>query len=135
MTRKYTADDFANARFAEHPDGELAYRRPGVGNRRWENSTGGRMGDSRMAEAGWVPVPTDHTITDSEVGAIADHKTDDWLDGFMAGYEKAGGTILEETTRERVARLVNEIVDGHGIVPVGEKVADRLISVGLVKGN
>ena len=141
MTKRYTAADFANAQFAKHPDGRTARR---IENERgtvfaWsmEHKDGEEdyCADEHLAAHGWVPVPTKPTITDSEIGAIADHKTDDWLDGFMAGYEKAGGTILEETTRERVARLVSEIVDGHGIVPVGEKVADRLISVGLVKGN
>ena len=134
MTKRYTAADFANAKFAEHPDGRIAARLQTEEARPWESVRDFHT-DEGMAADGWVPVPTKHTITDSEIGAIADHKTDDWLDGFMAGYEKAGGTILEETTRERVARLVNEIVDGHGIVPVGEKVADRLISVGLVKDN
>ena len=141
MTKRYTAADFANARFAEHRDGRTARR---IESERgtvfaWSvERAGGEedyCADEYLAAHCWVPVPTDPTMTDSEIGAIADHKSDDWLDGFMAGYEKAGGTILEETTRERVARLVNEIVDGHGIVPVGEKVADRLISVGLVKDN
>ena len=84
---------------------------------------------------GWVPVPTKPTITDPEIGAIADHKSDDWLDGFMAGYEKAGGTILEETTRERVARLITETLSETGIASLPEKAADRLISLGLVKDN
>ena len=135
MTQKFSAADFANARFAEHPDGDFAARLYPEHIDPWLGDDDCAYTDQVLADTGWVPVPTKPTITDSEVGAIADHKTDDWLDGFMAGYEKAGGTILEETTHERVARLVNEIVDGHGIVPVGEKVADRLISVGLVKGN
>ena len=131
MTRRYTAADFANAKFAEHPAGGRGHR---IGPNEW------RLGDStfrfyteEMIPDGWVPVPTKPTITDSEVGEIAEHKTDGWLDGFITGYQKAGGTILDETPRERVARLVNEMVDGRGIVPVGEKVADRLIDLGLVE--
>ena len=141
MTRTYSAADFENAQFAKHEDGRTARRIEPERGTVFAWSMGHEDGeedycaDEHLAAHGWAPVPTKPTITDPEVGAMADHKTDDWLDGFMAGYEKAGGTILEETTHERVARLVNEIVDGHGIVTVGEKVADRLISVGLVKGN
>ena len=133
---KYTAADFANAKFAEHPNGGTARTFPQTtAGARWSYGGAFVLSDEQMADEGWVPVIPARTITDPEMGAIADNTSDDWLDGFMAGYEKAGGTILEETTRERVARLVNEAVDGRGIVPVGEKVADRLIGLGLVKGN
>ena len=143
MTKRYTAADFANARFAEHPDGRLAHRINHPDGWTWaiEGTSGlrDRVNDYHMASFGWVPVIPARTIHDRDVEALcadtASYERDDYLDGFIRGFQKAGGIILEETTRERVARLVNEAVDGRGIVPVGEKVADRLINLGLVKGN
>ena len=135
MTKKYTAADFANARFAEHPDGRLATRDSGSLSNPWRATGDGFASDASMSTFGWVPAPTKPTITDSEVGDIAEHKTDDWLDGFMAGYEKAGGTILDEPTRERVARLIGEelglTIGANGDALTGA--ADRLIKLGLVE--
>ena len=136
MTERYTAADFANARFAEHgTENDPAVRRPDVKGEPWRCACGGTWSDEDMADMNWVPAPTKPTITDSEVGDIAEHKTDDWLDGFMAGYEKAGGTILDEPTRERVARLIGEelglTIGANGDALTGA--ADRLIKLGLVE--
>ena len=142
MTKTYSAADFANAQFAEHPDGRLAHRVEYGTVFAWSferNDADDYAADEYMAEHGWVPVIPARTIHDRDVEALcadtASYERDDYLDGFIRGFQKAGGIILEETTRERVARLVNEAVDGRGIVPVGEKVADRLINLGLVKDN
>ena len=62
MTKRYTAADFANARFAEHPDGRVAARFGYPSTRPWESSNSSHS-DSTMAERGWVPVPTKPTIT------------------------------------------------------------------------
>lgn len=132
----YTIEDFKNARFAEHPrTGELAFRTEKNIIFPWETVDGIRGNDEGLSGGGWVPVPDKPHITDSEVGDIAEHKTDDWLDGFITGYQKAGGTILDETPRERVARLITETLSETGVASLPEKAADRLINLGLVKEN
>ena len=59
---KYTAADFANAKFAEHPNGRVAARFGYPSTRPWESSNSSHS-DSTMAARGWVPVPTKPTIT------------------------------------------------------------------------
>ena len=63
MTRRYTAADFANARFAEHPDGRLATRDSGSLSNPWRATGDGFASDASMSTFGWVPVPTEPTIT------------------------------------------------------------------------
>ena len=68
MTRRYTAADFANAKFAEHESGDYAHRRHSwwvVGGRQ-------RRSDEAMARDGWVPVPTKPTITETEYSDYVD---------------------------------------------------------------
>lgn len=48
---EYTAEDFAQARFAEHPDGHLATR-----SKRIEGAWSNYYTDERMAKGGWRPV-------------------------------------------------------------------------------
>ena len=66
MTKKYTAADFANARFAEHADGRTAMK--SSGQTRWDvkflNGHIAARDDYHMASFGWVPVPTKPTITE-----------------------------------------------------------------------
>ena len=63
MTRTYSAADFANARFAEHPDGRIAARLQTEEARPWE-SVRDFHADEGMAADGWAPVPTKPTITE-----------------------------------------------------------------------
>ena len=63
---KYTASDFANARFAEHPDGDFAARFDPDSPDPWLGTEECAYTDRDMANAGWVPAPTKHTITESE---------------------------------------------------------------------
>ena len=139
---KYTAEDFANAKFAEHQnpecvDARFAARMNADPTYPWLLDGVPGNTDEAMSRTGWVPVPTKPTITESELEEACGtrYESDDFFMGFIRGFEKAGGTVLEETTRERVARLVNEIISNHEPASIGEKVADRLISLGLVKDN
>ena len=63
MTKKYTAADFANARFAEHPDGRLATRDSGSLSNPWRATGDGFASDASVSTFGWVPVPTKPTLT------------------------------------------------------------------------
>jgi hypothetical protein len=117
---KYTADDFANARFAEHEDGRRAVRTstpvaPWIMEMR--NGPGHCAKDSEMAAFGWVPVPSKPTITDSQLEEACGvwYESDDFLMGFMAGYEKAGGTTIDDpepTNTEKLADILVESFNG-----------------------
>lgn len=71
MSEKYTTADFANARFAEHPDGRTARRveadRGTVFEWKMENEDGEEdyCADEYLADHGWVPVPTKPTTRKS----------------------------------------------------------------------
>ena len=77
MTKKYTAADFANAKFAEHPDGRLATRDSGNLSNPWRATGDGFASDASMSTFGWVPVPTKPTITETEYS--------DYVDGLGLG--------------------------------------------------
>ena len=62
MTQKFSAADFANAKFAEHEDGRVISRCNPASKYAWENNRGD-LTDAEMADEGWVPVPTKPTIT------------------------------------------------------------------------
>lgn len=87
----YTADDFARADFARHPDGGLAMRVRPLDVRPWET---GRCyaADASMALTGWVPVPH---------GAYTRHDSPDYADGGMAAAaieEEAEGDLWAKAT-------------------------------------
>ena len=118
MTKKYTAADFANARFAEHPDGRLATRDSGSLSNPWRSTGDGFASDASMSTFGWVPVPTKPTLTESEFediktgwGKIASRA---WLQGFA----RAGGEIIpdpEPTDEELLAGIIRNIDDWQSI--------------------
>ena len=125
MTRKYTAADFANAQFAEHPDGRWAVRTSTPVNpwimemRTWP---GHCAKDSEMARDGWVPVIPARTIHDRDVEALctdtASYERDDYLDGFLQGFQQAGGVILDDpepTDEELLAGIIRNIDDWQSI--------------------
>src|SRR5699024_1375163 len=77
MTKRYTAADFANARFAEHEaSGDLATRDSGDSVYVWRAPGLGFATDRRMVDAGWVPVPTKPTITRSDAEDAYWHAAD-----------------------------------------------------------
>ena len=118
MTKKYTAADFANARFAEHPDGRLATRDSGSLSNPWRATGDGFASDASMSTFGWVPVPTEPTITESEtVREEESHGTNYWL-GFRNGFVRAGGEIIpdpEPTDEELLAGIIRNIDDWQSI--------------------
>lgn len=119
MTRTYTAADFANARFAEHPDGRLAVRDSGSQTFPWRTNGDGFVSDGKMPDFGWVPVFPARTIHDRDVEALcidtASYERDDYLDGFIRGFQKAGGVILDDpepTNAEKLADILVESFNG-----------------------
>ena len=68
-----------------------------------------------MAYNGWVPVIPARTIHDRDVEALctdtASYERDDYLDGFMRGFQQAGGVILDDpepTNTEKLADILRK---------------------------
>ena len=141
MTKRYTAADFANARFAEHPDGRVAARFGYPSTRPWESSNSSHS-DSTMAERGWVPVPTKPTLTESSIKKmVGDYAVDEFAAGFAGGFRYAGGEVIpdpEPTDEELLAGIIRNIDDWQSITSP-ELLAKYLNTAGVtaptVKGN
>ena len=111
----YTAADFANAMFAEHPNPECVDARFAA---RMNQSTAypwlldGVPGnsDAAMAERGWVPVPTKPTITESQYRLALDEDRDpQYVYGFTAAMRLFGGEVIpdpEPTNTDRLEELI-----------------------------
>ena len=109
MTNRYTAADFANAKFAEHPDGRIAVRFQTEEARPWESVRDFHT-DEGMAADGWVPVPTKPTLTESSIKKmVGDYAVDEFAAGFAGGFRYAGGEIIpdpEPTNTDRLEKLI-----------------------------
>lgn len=118
MTKKYSAADFANARFAEHPDGRIAARLDDDA-WPWICYGGEAYDDCDMSDAGWVPVSTKPVLTDSKVKKmVGDYAVDDFAAGFAGGFRYAGGEIVldpEPTDEELLAGIIRGIDDWQSI--------------------
>src|SRR5699024_1233840 len=121
MTKRYTAADFANAKFAEHPTGRVAARNGDDPHYVWVIGENGRVSDHCMALADWTPVTPAATITDSDVENLCDpylYNNDAYLDGFIQGFQAAGGTILDDpepADEELLAGIIRGIDDWQSI--------------------
>ena len=114
---KYTAADFVNARFAEHPDGGLATR-SGEGYYTWEVAGVPLATDEIMSHKGWVPVPTKPTITESQFArAVAG----------VWGDEGSGPTDSNGFARGFLFRL------GINVIPDPEPTDEELLA-GIIRG-
>ena len=118
MTQKFSAADFANARFAEHPDGRIAARLETEEARPWE-SVRYFDTDEGMAGDGWVPVPKKPTLTESSIKKmVGDYAVDEFAAGFAGGFRYAGGEIIpdpEPTDEELLAGIIRGIDDWQSI--------------------
>ena len=116
---KYTAADFANAKFAEHPDGRRAVRLSTKQEQPWRAEAFTEMEipfgvfyvtDRGLAQGGWVPVPTKPTITESrfmelvEVCSFADGPASYREFCRLAGIEIAPDP--EPTNTDRLEKLI-----------------------------
>ena len=107
---KYTAADFANARFAEHPDGNIAARFNTDPLWPWWHS-GDEFKDEAMARDGWVPVPSRPTITESEYREGTGNFSAFNRVGFDAALRIAGVEVVpdpEPTNTDRLEQLIRE---------------------------
>ena len=139
MSRKYTAADFANARFAEHEDGRIAARFETEEARPWESVRDFHT-DEGMADDGWVPVPTKPTITENRLREIRDIYSTHGLT-LRGAFAAAGIEIIpdsEPTDEELLAGIIRNIDDWQAITSP-ELLAKYLNTAGVtppnVKGN
>ena len=125
MTKRYTAADFADARFAEHPSGARAmrtaprdedgpwyYQIPDC--QSWMEYTD-HIG---MAETGWVPVPTKPTITESRYRFMVEGMGFDFKAGFNDALGEFGVEVIpdpEPTDEELLAGIIRNIDDWQSI--------------------
>ena len=143
---KCTADDFANAKFAEHPNPEYVDARFAA---RMSLSTAypwlldGVTGntDAAMAHDGWVPVPTKPTITTSRYQFLVDIGNHHYQAGFNDALTEFGIEIVDDpepTDEELLAGIIRGIDDWQSITSP-ELLAKYLNTAGVtppnVKGN
>ena len=144
---KYTAADFANAKFAEHPDGRTARRiEPERGTVfAWstedEDGEEDYCADEYLAEHGWVPVPTKPTITESRYRFMVEGMGFDFKAGFNDALGEFGVEVIpdpEPTDEELLAGIIRNIDDWQSITSP-ELLAKYLNTAGVtppnVKGN
>ena len=111
MTQKFSAADFANARFAQHEDGDFAVRLYPQEVDPWLGGGECAYTDQMLADTGWVPVPTKPTITGRE---------------FMAAYNMFSNADGSDCYREFLAHL------GFEIVPDPEPTDEELLA-GIIR--
>ena len=117
---KYTAADFANARFAKHEDGRRAVRLSTEQEQPWRaealTDTEISFGvfyatDGVLARTGWVPVPSRPTITESEYREGTGNFSAFNRVGFDAALRIAGVEVVpdpEPTNTDRLEQLIRE---------------------------
>ena len=118
MSKKYTASDFANARFAEHESGDTARSvPPTIAGGRWAYGGASLLSDEQMAADGWVPVPTKPTITESQFAELSeDLKNRTTI--LACALERVGIKIIpdpEPTDEELLAGIIRNIDDWQSI--------------------
>ena len=142
---KYTAEDFANAKFAEHESGRLAARFNIDPEFPWTFNTGYRTDeykDAGMARWGWVPVPTKPQITESQYKLALDEERDpQYVHGFTDAMHLLGGEVIpdpEPTNTDRLETLIRE--SGFEVFTLGHiadtrELAEWLNSDGVTAPN
>ena len=139
MTKKYTADDFANARFAEHPDGRIAARLQTEEARPWESVRDFHT-DEGMAADGWVPVPTKPTLTESQYKLALDEDRDpQYVHGFTDAMHLFGGEVIpdpEPTNTDRIEEILKEVwTPAQSARTFAEYLDEQGVTAPNVKGN
>ena len=118
---KYTAADFENAKFAQHPDGRTARR---IESERgtvfaWSvERAGGEedyCGDEYLAAHCWVPVPTKPQITESQYKLALDEDRDpQYVYGFTGAMRLLGGEVIPDPEPTNTDKLEELIISAPG---------------------
>ena len=106
---KYTADDFANAKFAEHPDGGYGHR---VGRNKWRLSeAASEFSAGQLAINGWVPVQTKPQITESQMVKVYGAAVEE-MAVFQYALESVGIEVIpdpEPTNKEKWVTFLRKV--------------------------
>ena len=136
---KYTAQDFANAKFAEHENGRTAMKSSGC--TRWDvkflEGHVSTRDDFHMASFGWVPVPTKPTITESDYRSFTRYGNSHYQAGFNDALTEFGIAIIpdpEPTDEELLAGIIRNIDDWQSITSP-ELLAKYLNTAGVTPPN
>ena len=133
---KYTADDFANAKFAEHEDGRTAMWVTGdYGDGEWQ-SADDAFDDEEMADGGWVPVQTKPQITESQMVKVYGAAVEE-MAVFQYALESVGIEVIpdpEPTDEELLAGIIRNIDDWQSITSP-ELLAKYLNTAGVTPPN
>lgn len=116
---KYTAEDFANAEFAELPKyGIRAHK--SAGNSFWQRDGITRTTNEEMADAGWVPVPDQvpgRTITQGEYEDALEGKSWDYGIGYFEAISNLGITVIPDpdpTNLQLLTQAIRDWEEGRG---------------------
>ena len=113
MTKRYTAADFANAKFAEHERGEFAARICADDcDTPWASSSDEYFTDAEMVLDGWVPVSTKPQMTESEYERVLAGVNEDYATGYIDAVNTFGIEVIpdpEPTNTERLEEILKEV--------------------------
>lgn len=120
---EYTADDFANAKFAEHPnpedvDARYAARMNTDPAYPWLLDGVPGNTDEAMSRTGWVPVPTKPTITESDYRSLTRYGNAHYQGGFNDALTEFGIAVIPDpppTDEELLAGIIRNIDDWQSI--------------------
>ena len=143
MTQKFSAADFANARFAEHPNPETVdaqYAARMSTNPRYPWLLDGVPGntDSAMAKTGWVPVPTKPTITSRRYQILMRYENAHYQGGFNDALAEFGIEIVdgpEPTNTDRLKQLIKDYDECDSYISLPEFLDQFGVTAPNVKGN
>ena len=147
---KYTAADFANAKFAEHesgqavalrwtqdygsdPDDYWVYERP-LNNRFSKEATHQEMADM----GGWVPVPTKPTITSRRYQILMRYENAHYHGGFNDALTEFGIEIVdgpEPANTDRLKQLIKDYDECDSYISLPEFLDQFGVTAPNVKGN
>lgn len=139
MTNRYTADDFANAKFAEL--GKYGLRaHKSAGDSYWQRDGIKRATNEEMADAGWVPVPTKPQITETEYSDYVDDLGlgELTLEEILADFGIEVIPDPEPTNTDRLEQLIREsglTISDNGIEGYAAELAASLNEDGVTAPN
>lgn len=114
----YGEEDFENAKFSVHPNGEYAARLYPTETDPWFTNSEDALTDEYMAENGWIPAPKDQYISHSDYLTF----TQKCGEQFRAGFEGAlilfdipiiYGTANAKRISEAIELSAKEVGLGH----------------------
>lgn len=128
---KYTAEDFENAKFAEHPNGIIAARLNYDKLYPWLHNCD-EFTDVSMAGGGWVPVPSKPTITESRFYEVAVAHRGGQLTPSELAF-RLGVTVIPDQEPTNAEKLERDVAAVLAKTASPEMIAEYLAGRGWTK--